>query len=101
MKLVRSIFVALAVAPPDLLDDCQAADAPAGDSADGAKKEKKAKKGKKADKARQGRRQGRQVTLPSPGEASASPEQVNDPGRSRGRGFFSSRAPSSPLTRPS
>jgi hypothetical protein len=48
MKLVRSIFLALAVM--FAAQTVRAADAPAGDAAGGeAKKEKKAKKGKKAE----------------------------------------------------
>jgi hypothetical protein len=50
MKLVRSIFFALAVLLPVSWTVARAADAPAGDAAGGdAKKEKKAKKGKKAE----------------------------------------------------
>jgi hypothetical protein len=49
MKLVRTIFVALAVLLPTSWTIAKAADAPAGD-ADSGKKEKKAKKDKKADK---------------------------------------------------
>ena len=47
MKLVRSIFLALAVLLPTSWTIANAADAPAGDAP--AKKEKKAKKSKKAD----------------------------------------------------
>ena len=49
MKLVRTIFVALAVLLPTSWTIAKAADAPAADS-DSGKKEKKAKKDKKADK---------------------------------------------------
>jgi hypothetical protein len=49
MKLVRTIFIALAVLLPTSWTIARAADAPAADGADGAKKEKKAKKGKKAE----------------------------------------------------
>jgi hypothetical protein len=48
MKLVRSIFLALAVLLPTSWTIARAADAPA-DGAGDAKKEKKAKKGKKAE----------------------------------------------------
>ncbi len=48
MKLVRTIFFALAVLLPTAWTVAKAADAPAGDAA-GEKKEKKAKKGKKAE----------------------------------------------------
>jgi hypothetical protein len=48
MKLVRSIFLALAVLLPTSWTIAKAADAPAGD-AEPAKKEKKSKKAKKAD----------------------------------------------------
>ena len=50
MKLVRTVFVALAVLLPTSWTIAKAADAPAADSAAGAKKETKAKKDKKADK---------------------------------------------------
>jgi len=49
MKLVRTIFIALAVLLPTSWTIAKAADAPAADGAGDAKKEKKAKKGKKAD----------------------------------------------------
>ena len=49
MKLVRTIFFALAVLLPTSWTVAHAGDAPAGDAAGGEKKEKKAKKGKKAD----------------------------------------------------
>jgi len=50
MKLVRSIFLALAVLLPTSWTIARAADAPAGDAAGGdAKKEKKSKKAKKAE----------------------------------------------------
>jgi hypothetical protein len=50
MKLVRSIFLALAVLLPTSWTVARAADAPAGDTAGGEmKKEKKAKKSKKAE----------------------------------------------------
>ena len=48
MKLVRTVFVALAVLLPTSWTIAKAADAPAGD-AEPAKKEKKSKKSKKAD----------------------------------------------------
>ena len=48
MKLVRSIFLALAVLLPTSWTIAKAADAPAAD-AEPAKKEKKSKKSKKAD----------------------------------------------------
>jgi hypothetical protein len=48
MKLVRTIFIALAVLLPTSWTIARAADAPA-DGAGDAKKEKKAKKGKKAE----------------------------------------------------
>jgi hypothetical protein len=50
MKLVRSIFLALAVLLPTAWTVAKAADAPAGDdTAAAGKKEKKSKKSKKAD----------------------------------------------------
>ena len=49
MKLVRTIFIALAVLLPTSWTIAKAADAPAADGAGDAKKEKKAKKGKKAE----------------------------------------------------
>jgi hypothetical protein len=49
MKLVRSIFLALAVLLPTAWTMAKAADAPAGDAAGGEKKEKKSKKSKKAE----------------------------------------------------
>ena len=49
MKLVRSIFLALAVLLPTAWTMAKAADAPAGDAAGDAKKEKKSKKSKKAE----------------------------------------------------
>jgi hypothetical protein len=49
MKLVRTIFFALAVLLPTSWTVAHAGDAPAGDAAGGEKKEKKAKKGKKAE----------------------------------------------------
>jgi hypothetical protein len=48
MKLVRSIFLALAVLLPTAWTVAKAADAPAGDADTGAKKEKKSKKSKKS-----------------------------------------------------
>src|ERR1700748_1086907 len=50
MKLVRTIFVALAVLLPPSWTIAKAADAPAGDT-DSGKKEKKSKKAKKGDDA--------------------------------------------------
>jgi hypothetical protein len=49
MKLVRSIFLALALLLPTAWTMAKAADAPAGDAAGDAKKEKKSKKSKKAE----------------------------------------------------
>ena len=49
MKLVRSIFLALAVLLPTAWTMAKAADAPAGDAAGDAKKEKKSKKSKKGE----------------------------------------------------
>ncbi|HLK89913.1 MAG TPA: hypothetical protein VKZ18_08465 [Polyangia bacterium] len=50
MKLVRTVFVALAVLLPTSWTIAKAADAPAADSDAAGKKEKKSKKEKKADK---------------------------------------------------
>ena len=49
MKLVRTVFVALAVLLPTSWTIAKAADAPAADSDSAGKKEKKAKKSKKGD----------------------------------------------------
>lgn len=49
MKLVRTVFFALAMIIPASYTMALAADAPAGDAAGAEKKEKKAKKGKKAE----------------------------------------------------
>jgi hypothetical protein len=49
MKLVRSIFLALALLLPTAWTIAKAADAPAGEAAPADKKEKKAKKAKKGE----------------------------------------------------